>query len=94
MFFSCRSYCSPSSFRSHHNPSVCRSHCVPSPCRSHHNPSVCRSHSNPSSCRLLLRLLPPDSRQSAALVELIRFFRWDTMALLSDNTDYGASHPL
>ena len=34
-------------------------------------------------------MLPPDSKQSEALVEFIRYFRWDTMALLTDNTDYG-----
>ena len=39
--------------------------------------------------RYLLRMLPPDSKQSEALVEFIRYFRWDTMALLTDNTDYG-----
>ncbi len=40
--------------------------------------------------RYLLRMFPPDSKQSEALVEFIRYFRWDTMALLTDNTDYGA----
>ena len=42
-----------------------------------------------SSYRYLLRMLPPDSKQSEALVEFIRYFRWDTMVLLTDNTDYG-----
>ena len=40
-------------------------------------------------CRYLLRLFPSDSMQSKALVALIQYFRWDTMAILTDNTDYG-----
>ena len=34
-------------------------------------------------------MLPPDSKQSEALMEFVRYFRWDTVALLTDNTDYG-----
>ena len=34
-------------------------------------------------------MFPPDSKQSEALKEFIRYFRWDTMAILTDNTDYG-----
>ena len=38
---------------------------------------------------LLLRLSPPDSMQSMALLSFINYFRFDTMAILTDNSDYG-----
>ncbi|CAH1790253.1 unnamed protein product [Owenia fusiformis] len=37
----------------------------------------------------LVRLSAPDSLQSQALVDLVKWFRWDTVAILSDNSDYG-----
>lgn len=39
--------------------------------------------------RYLLRMAPTDALQSEALVDFIKYFRWDTMAILTDNTDYG-----
>lgn len=44
---------------------------------------------NRDAYRYLLRIMPPDSMQSRALVDFIKYFRWDTVAILTDSTDYG-----
>ncbi|ELU10746.1 hypothetical protein CAPTEDRAFT_92710, partial [Capitella teleta] len=44
---------------------------------------------NPSTYGYLIRMAPPDSEQSEALVDFMKYFRWDTLAILTDNTDYG-----
>lgn len=41
--------------------------------------------------KYLLRMASPDNEQSAALADFISYFRWDTMAMLTDNTDYGTT---
>ncbi|XP_064645705.1 glutamate receptor 2-like isoform X2 [Lineus longissimus] len=42
-----------------------------------------------STYKNLLRMFPPDSKQSLALIDFIQYFRFDTMAILTDTTDYG-----
>jgi ABC-type branched-subunit amino acid transport system substrate-binding protein len=40
----------------------------------------------------LLRMMAPDSVQSAALADLARHYGWTKMAILTSDTDYGESH--
>ncbi len=66
-------------------------------CLGFHMPMISPSATDPmlddaQGYKYLLRMTPPDSQQSHALVDLIKYFRWDTMAILTDNTDYGECH--
>lgn len=37
----------------------------------------------------LIRMLPPDTKQSLALIDLVEAFRWKKLTILTSNTDYG-----
>ncbi len=39
----------------------------------------------------LVRMLPPDSTLSLALVDLVAFYGWKKMAILTSGDDYGTS---
>lgn len=42
----------------------------------------------------LLRMSPPDTKMSHALVKLIKKYKWNRMGILTSNTDYGKKIPL
>ena len=44
---------------------------------------------NRQAYRYLLRNMASDAMQSRALVDFVKYFRWDTVAILTDSTDYG-----
>ncbi|XP_074655670.1 glutamate receptor ionotropic, kainate 2-like [Tubulanus polymorphus] len=59
-----------------------------------HVPMVTPTASDPKlsdkdAYKYLLRMSPSDSMQSKALVEFIQYFRYDSMAILTDDSDYG-----
>ena len=63
----------------------CRGFHVPLIAPTATDPTLSSSHFTP----YLLRLSPPDSRQSEALADLIHHFNWDSLAILTDDTGYG-----
>ena len=62
-------------------------------CDGFHVPMMTPSATDPTlsrqSYRYLLRMMSSDAVQTVAVVDLINHFRWDTLAILTDNTDYG-----
>ncbi|KAK2143964.1 hypothetical protein LSH36_796g00020 [Paralvinella palmiformis] len=63
-------------------------------CNGFHVPMITPSATDPTLSRkrfykYLLRMMSSDTVQTSVIVNLIRYFRWDTLAVLADSTDYG-----
>ena len=62
-------------------------------CSKFNIPLISASATDPSlvykTTEYLLRLSPPDTKMSYALVDLIKEYKWNRMGILTSDTDYG-----